>query len=253
MIGPVDVIELARPDNGDTTAFLASLYAVIGCQSVECVELTTTWDMWLDETGMVNGRAANQRATLLARSYGLQNQLFGDVVVTGANDDTGLPTGLTGDQAEGLARRVSGPDDAPPGLSDAPRLHDVVAAAQSWWDEEMAAAEAFDVSCADRSKAWPPPIMATLVEAASRTDLVRFFPFHSHNVLRFATSPNWYLSEGDVAPAFVVLGRNPDRYLVFSGELRGITTIELETDSPTAAADRAADLLLSWSPTEQDR
>jgi hypothetical protein len=118
-IGPVDVIELCAPDHDDTTTFLADLYAAIGCQSVECVELTTTWDMWLDETGMVDGRAANPRATLLAQSYGSSSQLFGDVVVTGTNDQFGLPLGLTAQQVEGLVRRVGGPD-APVGELDEP-------------------------------------------------------------------------------------------------------------------------------------
>jgi hypothetical protein len=108
-IGPVEAIELTdRDDGGDTTAFLAGLYATIGCQSVECVELTTTWDMWLDETGMVDGRVANHRATLLAQSCGLSSRLFGDVVVTGTNDDTGNPVGLTNDQAEAIVRRING-------------------------------------------------------------------------------------------------------------------------------------------------
>jgi len=107
-LGPVEVIELAVPEDNDTMAFLAGLYAAIGCQSVECVELTTAWDMWLDENRMVNGSAANHRATLLADAYGLPSQLVGDVVVIGANDDAGEPTGLTDEQAEGLARRVAG-------------------------------------------------------------------------------------------------------------------------------------------------
>jgi Domain of unknown function (DUF3846) len=107
-IGPVDVIELAAPDDDDTTAFLAGLYAAIGCQSVECVVLTTTWDMWLDETGMVDGRVVNHRATRLAQSCGLSGHLFGDVVVTGTNDDIAQPIGLTTDQAEAIARRIGG-------------------------------------------------------------------------------------------------------------------------------------------------
>src|SRR4051794_9636403 len=94
-LGPVDVIELAAPEDDDATAFLSGLYAAIGCQSVECVELTTTWDLWLDETGRVDGRVINPRATQLAQSCGLPSQLFGDVVVTGANDDNGQPVGLT--------------------------------------------------------------------------------------------------------------------------------------------------------------
>jgi hypothetical protein len=106
--GAVEVIDLAAPVDGDTTGFLASLYAAIGCQSVECLDLTTSWDLWLDETGMVDGRATNHRATLLSQSYGQTSQLFGTVVVTGTNDDDGMPTTLTDDQAETLAHRVGG-------------------------------------------------------------------------------------------------------------------------------------------------
>jgi hypothetical protein len=107
--GRVDVIELGVPENGDTTAFLTGLYAAIGCQSVEGIELSTTWDMWLDETGMVDGRVLNHRATQFAQSCGLSGQLFGDVVVTGTNDEHGQPIGLTDDQAEAIVRRIGGP------------------------------------------------------------------------------------------------------------------------------------------------
>ena len=55
--GSVEVIDLIAPVDGVTTAFLASLYAAIGCQR-GCLELATTWDLWLDETGMVEERAA---------------------------------------------------------------------------------------------------------------------------------------------------------------------------------------------------
>lgn len=107
-IGPVEVVELAAPEDDDATAFLAGLYAAIGCRSVECVELTTTCDMWLDENGMVDGRALNHRATLLAQSYALSVRVFGDVVVTGANDDLGQTVGLTDDQVEGIVRHIRG-------------------------------------------------------------------------------------------------------------------------------------------------
>lgn len=116
--GPVVVLELAPAEDDDTTAFLAGLYAAIGCQSVECVELTTTWDMWLDETGMVEGRVANHRATLLAQSCGVPVQIFCDVVVTGTNDDAGRPGGLTNDQAEGILRHIGGPEAAGQGGDD---------------------------------------------------------------------------------------------------------------------------------------
>jgi hypothetical protein len=64
--------------------------------------------MWLDETGMVDGRVVNHRATRLAQSCGLSCHLFGGVVVTGTNDDIGQPVGLTNDEAETIARRIGG-------------------------------------------------------------------------------------------------------------------------------------------------
>src|SRR5262245_39896181 len=115
-IGSVDVIELAAPDDHDMTAFLDSLYAAIGCQSVECVQLTTVWDMWLDETGMVDGRVVNHRATLLAQSCGVPGHVFGDVVVTGSNDDMGQPAGLSDDQANAILRLIGGPGMGGPNI-----------------------------------------------------------------------------------------------------------------------------------------
>jgi hypothetical protein len=65
-----------------------------------------TWDMWLDETGRVDGRKLNHLATPLTQSCGLSGHLFGDAVVTGTNDDISQPVGLTNDQAEGIVRRI---------------------------------------------------------------------------------------------------------------------------------------------------
>ena len=117
---------------------------------------------------------------------------------------------------------------------------------QLWWDEQLDFAEAFDETCAERSKTWPPPIMAELVSVASRTDLVRLCPFISHNVLRFATSPRWYVGEGSVAPAFIALFGNPDGYVVYSGELFGNADAVLDTANAADAAAKAAELLASW-------
>jgi hypothetical protein len=64
-IGPVDVVELAESGEDDSRAFLRDLYPVIGCEGVECVKLTSLWDAWIDETGLVDGVAFNQRATLV--------------------------------------------------------------------------------------------------------------------------------------------------------------------------------------------
>lgn len=105
-IGPIDVIELAEPGEHDAAAFLADLHAAISCASVECLDLATICDMWLDETGLIDGRTLNRRATLLARSYGFHQSLHGDVVVVGTDDNSEEPAGLTDEQAEGVARRT---------------------------------------------------------------------------------------------------------------------------------------------------
>ena len=98
-----------------------------------------------------------------------------------------------------------------------------------------------------------PPILAALVEAASRTDLMRLFPFKSIYMLRFATSPLWYEGEGEVAPAYIELMPRPVRYLVYSGNPLGIAELVLETGDPAAAAARAEELLASWPPASEDQ
>jgi hypothetical protein len=75
----------------------------------------------------------------------------------------------------------------------------------SEWDLLVACARAFDNSCADRSESWPPPIMTPLATSAASSVLRRFYPFLSHNLLRLATSPGWYLGDGAVARAFIGL------------------------------------------------
>ena len=94
--------------------------------------------------------------------------------------------------------------------------------------------------------------MAELVEAASRTGLVRFFPFKSVTMLRFATSPLWYQCEGQVAPVHIEVTSFPDRYLVCSGYFPSAELV-LETGDPAAAAARAEELLVSWEPAPEDQ
>jgi hypothetical protein len=115
------------------------------------------------------------------------------------------------------------------------------------WDDLLASAQAFDESCADRSKAWPPPIMTALAMAAANTHLRRFWPFLSHNVLRFSTSPAWYLGDGAVAPACIGTAHSPDRYIVWSGQLlRETVQNALETPDPVDAVTEAERLLAGW-------
>jgi uncharacterized protein DUF3846 len=105
--GPVHVVELAPPEDDDATALLATLHAATGCHSVECVRLAMTWELWVDETGKVDGAGFNQRATLLAHSYGYHQSLYGDAVAVGAHEDTGDSVGLTDAQAEAIGRRIA--------------------------------------------------------------------------------------------------------------------------------------------------
>jgi tetratricopeptide repeat protein len=134
----------------------------------------------------------------------------------------------------------------------------VVQSAQSCWAEANANANAFDDKVREsRAGQWQPPpgswrpapILAALVEAASRTGLVQFFPFTSLTELHFATAPQ---GGGQVAPAYIDLVSWPDRYLVYS-EVLGIAELVLETDDPAAAAARAEELLASWQLTSKDQ
>ena len=61
--GAVTVIDLTKPTDDDTRPFLTELYATISCDSVECVRLSGMVDAWLDETGLVDRKPMNQRAT----------------------------------------------------------------------------------------------------------------------------------------------------------------------------------------------
>jgi Domain of unknown function (DUF3846) len=81
------------------------LYSLIRCDSVECLTLTSLWDAWIDETGLIDGAAVN-RATLLAQSCGFPGNMHGVVVVVGADGETGIAVGLTDDQIEGIRRLV---------------------------------------------------------------------------------------------------------------------------------------------------
>jgi hypothetical protein len=115
------------------------------------------------------------------------------------------------------------------------------------WDWMLGCAREFDESCADRSQTWPPPIMTALVMAAAATGLRRFYPFTSHQLLRFATSPEWYLGEGAVAPGCIDLAADPDRYIVWSGQLfhEPLRNI-LETVDAVAAVRELDRLLAGW-------
>jgi hypothetical protein len=115
------------------------------------------------------------------------------------------------------------------------------------WEWQLDSARDFDEDCADRSRTWPPPIMTALVTAAAASGLRRFFPFTSHQLLRFATSPEFYLGTGAVAPACIDLVADPDGYIVWWGQLFHDSLRKvLETADPAAAVTELDQLLIGW-------
>lgn len=115
------------------------------------------------------------------------------------------------------------------------------------WEWELDSARAFDKECADRSRTWPPPIMTPLVAAAAITALRRLFPFASHQFRCFATTPEWYLGTGAVAPACIGLVADPDGSIVWSGHLFHDSLRKvLETPDPVAAVTELDRLLTGW-------
>jgi hypothetical protein len=117
------------------------------------------------------------------------------------------------------------------------------------WDWLFACARAFDETCADRSKTWPPPIMAPLAAAAAKTSLRRFYPFLSRHLLCLSTSPARFL-EGAVAPACIGIASNPDIYIVWSGQLfRDQVRNVLESLDPADAVAEVERLLADWPGT----
>jgi hypothetical protein len=115
------------------------------------------------------------------------------------------------------------------------------------WDWLLECADGFDESCADRSKTWPPPIMAPLARAAATSGLRRFYPWLSHNLMRLSIPCDDWIMRPNVAPAFAGVGPNPDRYVVWEGELfSGPTEVTLETPDPVRAVTELERLLAAW-------
>lgn len=109
----------------------------------------------------------------------------------------------------GMSARIAGDEDArTPSQRDDCHVNGSL---DREWDWLFACAQAFDETCADRSKTWPPPIMTPLAAAAAETSLRRFYPFLSHHLLCLGTSPAWFL-QGAVAPACIGVANNPDIY-----------------------------------------
>lgn len=78
--------------------------------------------------------------------------------------------------------------------------------------------------------------------------LRRLYPFTSHNLLRFSRSPAVDVRHRDgIAPAFVAVVSDPDRYVVFSGAI-GADPLSavLETSDAAAAVEEVERLLSDW-------
>lgn len=86
----------------DTNDTLRPLQQAVGGY-VELVSLTATLDMWVNETGLIDGLPVNEVATWIAISHGLTHQpYFGPVVFTGGTDDQGDTLPLTEMQSAAL-------------------------------------------------------------------------------------------------------------------------------------------------------
>ena len=143
------------------------------------------------------------------------------------------------------AARVSGEQTE----AGARRRGDVVAA----WEDQLAAAEADDAYRSDRSRSWVPPILAPLVATAMNSSLRRLFPFTSHNLLRFSRSPDVAMpNSADIAPAFVAVVPDPDRYVVLAGAFDAQRWHSVfETTEPVAAVAQV-ERVLSTSSWRED-
>jgi hypothetical protein len=120
----------------------------------------------------------------------------------------------------------------------------VAAGLDGAWDWALECAQAFDEWMAGRESF--PPIMTPLVVAARRTSLSRFYPFTSHQVLRFATRDQWWrYGESVVGPVGIGLTSDPDQYVVWRGEFFADQppTIQLLTADPVEAVDLAVVLV----------
>lgn len=102
--GPPRMVDLA---DGSGTRFMRSLRAHISAQCVERIWVTDRWEAWLDEDGAAAGKPSNRAATLVARSFGAQFNLYGTVVIVGLDKDTDAPVALSPAQADAILQRIA--------------------------------------------------------------------------------------------------------------------------------------------------
>lgn len=85
---PPEIVDL----EGDDRAVLAHLRAIIGCDYIESVPVTTDAVGFVDEEGKYHDQPPNPRATRLARWLHPADMIHGPMVVVGAPDAAGRPT-----------------------------------------------------------------------------------------------------------------------------------------------------------------
>jgi hypothetical protein len=95
-----DIVPITLPVDGDDR--LTVMRAVIRCDRVDAVALTSRLDMWLDDEGLYN-HPVNKLATYLAVRHGFIWQKYhGPVLLTGGADHEGDTLPLTVDQVRAL-------------------------------------------------------------------------------------------------------------------------------------------------------
>jgi hypothetical protein len=91
--------------------------------------------------------------------------------------------------------------------------------------------------------------MADLATATMNSRLRLLFPSTSHNMLRFARSADlgvWDRTK--IAPVFVAVVPDPDRYVVYAGEfVEELPDPVLGTDDPDMAVAEVERLLSGWA------
>ncbi len=114
-------------------------------------------------------------------------------------------------------------------------------------DWDFVAENAAHADAAGRAgNSWIPPILGALVEAARVTRLARFFPFTSHHRFCLSDGPEWWVGDGQVAPAFIALDPE-DGYIVWKGSpYDAAATVAVTTGNEGAAAAGLERLLDLW-------
>jgi hypothetical protein len=103
--GPPGEADLPGPGG---TRFMRSLRTLIGTDCAERMQVTSRWEVWLDEDGATAGKPTNEAATRIARAYGSECALLGTVVITGL-DNKGKPADLSPAQADIILGRIRAP------------------------------------------------------------------------------------------------------------------------------------------------